>query len=110
MRKQAASLGMPESAYDGLGALARRLTGAATTPQGYLFPFAVSPADAPELRAFQKEIVIVAARAKAAEEAGNLDQIPHLKYLFWTAYKDWADRFGARQDARLADMVRAVSR
>jgi hypothetical protein len=110
MREQAKELGMPASAYDGLGALARRLTGAAKTPQGYLFPFAASPADAPELRAFEKEAVILAARAKAAEDAGHLDQMPHTRYLFWAAYKEWAERFGARQDARLADMVRSVSR
>ena len=110
LRVQASALGMPEGAYDGLGALARRLTGAAKTPQGYLFPFAASAAGAPELLVFKKEVVILAARAKAAEEAGQLDHIPHLKYLFFAAYKDWADRFGARQDARLADMVRAVAR
>ena len=110
MRLQAQELGMPEPAYDGLGALARRLTGAAKTPQGYLFPFAASPADAPELRTFKKEVVVLAARAKAVEEAGRLDQIPHLKYLYWAAYKEWAERFGAHQDARLADMVRAASR
>jgi hypothetical protein len=110
MRKQAQELGMPESAYDGLGALARRLTGAAKTPQGYLFPFAASPADAPELRAFEKEVVLLAARAKASEEAGHLDQMRHTRYLFWAAYQEWAKSFGARQDARLADMVRAVSR
>jgi hypothetical protein len=110
MRKQAGELGMPESSYDGLGALARRLTGAASTPQGYLFPFAASAADAPELRAFAKEAVILAARAKAVEEAGQRDQMPHLRYLFWSAYKEWAQSFGARQDARLADLARAVSR
>jgi hypothetical protein len=110
MRRQAAELGMPQSAYDGLGALARRLTGAEKTPAGYLFPFGASPADSPELRAFTKEVVVIAAQAKASEEAGHLDQLPHLKYLYWSAYKEWAERFGARQDARLAQLVRAVSR
>ena len=110
MRKQAAEIGMPETAYDGLGALARRLTGATKTPQGYLFPFGASPADSPELRTFTHEVLLIAARAKAAEDAGKPDQLAHLKYLYWTAYKDWADRFGARQDARLAQLVSAVSR
>ena len=110
LRKQAEDIGMPAAAYDGLGAFARRLTGAAQTPQGYLFPFAASPADAPELRAFTNNVVLAAARAKAAEEAGQLDQMPHLRYVFWVAYKEWAQKFGARQDARLADLVRAVSR
>jgi hypothetical protein len=110
LRAQARELGMPESAYDGLGALARRLNGSAKTPQGYLFPFAASPADAPELRAFEKEVVILAAEAKAVEEAGNADRLPHIRFRFWIAYKEWARSFGARQDARLADLVRAAAR
>ncbi|MFI5350946.1 MAG: hypothetical protein ACHQ2Z_15470, partial [Elusimicrobiota bacterium] len=110
MRKQAGELGMPDSAYDGLGALARRLTGAQKTPLGYLFPFAASPANAPELNIFIKEAVILAARAKAVEEAGQMDQMTHLRYVYWAAYKEWAETFGARQDARLADMIRDVSR
>jgi len=110
MRSIAAEIQMPESAYDGLGALARRLTGAKKTPPGYLFPFGASATDSPELRAFTREVLIVAARAKAAEEAGHLDQIPHLKFLYWEAYKEWAARFGARQDRLLAQLAGAVSR
>jgi hypothetical protein len=110
LHERAGELGVPPSAYDGLNALARRLTGAARAPQGYLFPFAASPADAPELRVFTNEVVLLAARAKAAEEAGRADEMPHTRYLFWAAYKEWAERFGARQDAQLAALVRAVSR
>ncbi len=109
MREQAEELGVPASAYDGLGALARRLTGATKTPTGYLFPFAASAADAPELRAFEKEAVILAARAKAAEESGRVDQMPHTRYLFWAAYKEWAQRFGARQDARFTALIRRLT-
>ncbi|MFI5361535.1 MAG: hypothetical protein ACHQ49_06155 [Elusimicrobiota bacterium] len=115
LQAAARELGMPSSAYDGLGALARRLSGAASAPkayemQGYLFPFAASASDEPELRAFAKEAVILAARAKALEEAGRADEMRHVRYLFWAAYKNWADNFGARQDARLAGLVRAVAR
>jgi hypothetical protein len=110
MRARAAELGVPDSAFDGLGALARRLTGAGKAPDGYLFPFAASAADAPELRAFEAEAVLLAARMKVAEESGQEDQRAHARFLFWSAYKEWAQRFAARQNARLADLVRAVSR
>jgi hypothetical protein len=110
LRARARELGVPDSAYDGLGALARRLTGASRTPAGYLFPFAASAPDSPELRAFSAEVVLIAAQAKAAEEAGRPENLPHVRYLFWNAYKEWAGRFGARQNVRLADLVRASVR
>lgn len=110
MRRHAAEIGMPQSAYDGLGALARRLTGAAKTPPGYLFPFGASTAGSPELKTFTNQVLLIAARAKVAEETGHPEQLAHLKYLYWTAYKEWAESFGARQDALLAQLVRAVSR
>ncbi|HXT00117.1 MAG TPA: hypothetical protein VN915_05545 [Elusimicrobiota bacterium] len=109
LRARAAEMGMPESAYDGLGALARRLTDAKTTPMGYLFPFGASAPGSPELRAFENEVLLIAARAKAAEEAGHPEQRAHLRFVFWNAYQDWARRFGARQDARLAQLIRAVA-
>jgi hypothetical protein len=108
MRARAAEMGMPESAYDGLGALARRLTDAKSTPMGYLFPFGASAPDSPELKAFEREVLIIAARAKAAEEAGSSERA-HLKFLYWNAYQEWAKSFGARQDARLSQLVRAVA-
>ncbi|MFI5363679.1 MAG: hypothetical protein ACHQ49_17070 [Elusimicrobiota bacterium] len=115
LHEAARELGMPLSAYDGQAAFVRRLTGSAGAPQayemqGYLFPFAASPADSPELRTFANEAVLLAARLKASEEAGREENMPHARYLFWLAYKEWAESFGARQDARLADLVRAVSR
>ena len=110
LRQRAKALGMPDSAFDGLAALGRRLTGAARAPQGYLFPFAASTADSAELRALADQVVVIAARVKAVEEAGRGDDVRHEKYLFWSAYAEWAARYGARQDARLADLVRAAAR
>jgi hypothetical protein len=75
-----------------------------------LFPFGASAPDSPELRAFENQVLLIAARAKAAEEAGQAaQQRAHLRFLYWNAYQDWARRFGARQDARLAQLVRAVA-
>lgn len=110
LRGRARALGVPESAFDGVAAFARRMTGAGSAPQGYLFPFAASPTDSPELRALADQFVLLGARAKALEEAGRGGDLRHEKYLFWSAYADWAGRFGARADARLADLVRASAR
>lgn len=110
LRERAKALGAPDSAFDGLAALGRRLTGAARAPQGYVFPFAASPSDSPELRALADQVVVIAARAKAVEEAGRGDDVRHEKYLLWSAYAEWAARYGSRQDARLADLVRAAAR
>ncbi len=92
---KAAGLGLP---FDGLAALSRRLSGAAKTPQGYLFPFAADPGS-PALEAFAEETVVLAARAKAAEEAGRPDALAHLSYLFWAAYGRWARDWDARRRA-----------
>lgn len=107
---RAAAIGVPSGAYDGLAAMARRLTDAKTTPSGYLFPFAASAPNSPELNAFADEVLRVAVGAKAAEEAGRVHDRAHLRYLYWMAYKSWADRFGARADARLDDLFRASAR
>jgi hypothetical protein len=107
---RAKALGVPDGAFDGIAAFARRLNGSASVPQGYLFPFAASPADAPALRALADEIVVLGARLKAAEDAGREDNVAHARYVFWQAYAAWASRFGAVQDARLADLVRAAAR
>lgn len=109
LRARAAEMGMPASAYDGLGALARRLTDAKTTPLGYLFPFGASAPDSPELKAFEREVLLLAAHAKVAEESGHPEQLAHLRFVYWNAYQNWARRFGARQDARLAQLVSAVA-
>jgi hypothetical protein len=109
LQARARELGVPDGAYDGLAAFARRLTGASRAPAGYLFPFAASAPNSPELRALEGEIVVIAARLKAAEQAGGGDA-RHARYLFWSAYADWARAFGADRDARLADLVRAAAR
>jgi hypothetical protein len=107
---RAKALGVPDGAFDGLAAFARRLNGARSVPPGYLFPFAASSAESPSLRALADEIIVLGARLKAAEDAGREDNIVHARYAFWQAYASWASRFGAAQDARLAELVRASSR
>ena len=107
---RAKALGLPDGAFDGLGPLVKRLTRSDKVAQGLLFPFAASPADSPELTALADRIVTLGARAKAAEEASQEGNPRHEGYLFWTAYAEWAQRYGAKQDARLAQLVRAAAR
>jgi hypothetical protein len=105
---RARELGMPDSAFDGLAAFSRRLLGAKSTPAGYLFPFGASAPDSVELKAFADEVVVLAAREKAAQDAGHLDNVAHDRYLFWSAYAEWANRFGARRAAQLGQLVRGL--
>ena len=107
---RARALGMPDGAYDGLSAFARRLGVAEAAPQGWLFAFAASPADGPELRALADELVILAAHAKAAEDSGREENVAHLRYRVWSAYADWARGYERAQDARLLSLVRAAAR
>ncbi len=107
---RARALGVPDGAYDGLSAFARRLGVAQSTPQGWLFAFAASPADSQELNALADELVVLAAHAKAAEDAGREDNLAHLRYRVWSAYADWAGAYEHAQDARLLSLVRAAAR
>lgn len=107
---RAQAIGMPESAFDGLRAFSRRLIGAKALPAGYLFPFAASAPDSADLRAFADEVLVIAAREKAAQDAGRADGVPHDRYLFRTAYARWVERFGARRAAQLAKLVDGLDR
>jgi hypothetical protein len=110
MRERARTLGVPDPAYDGLAAFARRLTGAASVPQGYLFPFAASAPDSAELKNFADSVVVLAARLKATEDAGRQSNLRQDRFEFWSAYRVWARRFGARRGAQLEDLARASVR
>jgi hypothetical protein len=110
LASRAKALGMPDGAFDGLAAFARRLTGAATVPQGWLFPFAAAPAGSPRLQALADELVVHAAQAKAAEDAGREVHDAHLRYLTWSAYAAWSRAYADDQDARLLNLVRAAAR
>ena len=110
LNARAKALGVPDGAFDGIGPMVRRLTRADKVAPGLLFPFAASPADSPELAALADRIVLLGARMKAAEEASHEGNPRHEGYVFWTAYAEWASRYGAKQDARLAELVRAAAR
>ncbi|MFI5347635.1 MAG: hypothetical protein ACHQ51_14770 [Elusimicrobiota bacterium] len=110
LNARAKALGVPDGAFDGLGPLVKRLIRSDKVAPGLLFPFAASPADSPELIALADRIITLGARVKAAEESAHEGNPRHEGYLFWTAYADWASRYGAKQDARLADLVRAAAR
>lgn len=107
---RARALGVPVGAFDGLSAFARRMGVGEEAPQGWLFAFAASPADSPELNVLADELVVLAADAKAAQDAGREDNIAHLRYRVWSAYADWARGYERVQDARLLSLVRAAAR
>jgi hypothetical protein len=103
-------LGVPVGAFDGLAAFARRLNGAKTVPQGWLFPFAAAAPGSPRLQELADELVVLAAHAKAAADAGVDDGVAHRRYLTWSAYSRWSRAYADDQDAHLLGLVRAAAR
>lgn len=107
---RAKALGMPDGAFDGLAAFARRLSGASAVPQGWLFPFSAGPEDSPRVRALADELVVLAAQSKALEDSGRNADDQHMRFRTWSAYSDWAGRYAAEQEMRLRALVRAAAR
>jgi hypothetical protein len=107
---RAKALGVPDGAFDGLAAFSRRLYGSAGVPQGVLFPFSAASTDSAALRALADETVVLAARLKAAEDAGREENLAHARYVYLSAYRAWSDGYAARASARFSDLVRAAAR
>lgn len=107
---RAQQLGMPAGAYYGVADFARRMAGDGPTPPGYLFPFAVSQPDSPALCAFMDEWLKESARVRGLDRAapGAFDeQRRNIEYMFWSAYREWAQDYEARAGRRLDALLAA---
>ena len=107
---RAKQLGMPAEAYYGVADFARRMTGEGPTPPGYLFPFAASRPDSPALRAFMDEWLKESARVRGLDRVGPGafdDQHRNVEYVFWSAYREWAQSYEAGAARRLDALLSA---
>lgn len=96
--------GVADGSFTPYSAMAKRLSGRAEAPQGWLFPFAAEEASSPELRAFMDDALGVAVRMKAsgdgADEQGRL-----MSYMVGEGLKTWARGFAKRRGALLERLV-----
>lgn len=107
---QAQRMGLPAGAYYGAADFARRMAGEGPIPPGYLFPFAASPPDSPALRAFMDAWLRESARVRALDGVGPdafADQRRNIEYVFWSAYREWADAYENRASRRLDALLSA---
>lgn len=109
IRARARERGIPDDAYYGVNDFGKRLSGGAQAAPGYLFPFAAAAPGSPALARFTDAFLDHSARLRAFERAGTLDDRRRtLEYEFWSAYREWAGDYGARENQRLDALFRAV--
>jgi hypothetical protein len=109
VRARARELGMPDDAYYGPAEFGRRLSGGAQVAPGYLFPFAAAAPGSPALRALVDAMLAQSARLRSVERGGQLeDNRRNIEYMFWSAYREWAGDYEARERGRLEALFRAV--
>jgi hypothetical protein len=106
---RAAQLGIPEGAYFGLAEFSKRLTGRDEVPPGLIFPFSASAPGSPYLRALTDAMLKESARLRAAEAARGEGADRAMNYLIWSAYREWAADYEARQRGMLDALWRAVA-
>ncbi|MBI2788527.1 MAG: hypothetical protein HYX59_07595, partial [Elusimicrobia bacterium] len=104
---RAAKRGMPQDAYFGVAALAKRFTGREVPAPGLLAPFASSAPGSAELNAFLDEWLDVSAKARSLEAAGGsfADARRFLEYQLWSAYAGWGRSHEPVARARLAAIL-----
>lgn len=100
---RADELKIPRDAYYGVSDFAKRLSGAHDAPLGFLFAFAASDPQSPALRELIDSFMHQSARVRALDSAdGALDgERRNIQYIYWSAYREWALGYEARERAKL---------